>query len=129
MREPWPRRDLGRRAFVIDNPAQVEQLIANLKAALPLSATVSPPLLALLQEQSPDQRLLEQQAVEGSGGHARLRPCLPLRRFRDAPHPPIRVAAVAQHNNQIPSALLWSRSETAGPVPVTRADGSGLSQR
>jgi hypothetical protein len=39
---------------VIDNPAQVEQLIAKLQAALPLSATVSPPLLALLQEQSPD---------------------------------------------------------------------------
>ena len=54
MREPWPRRDLGRGAFVIDNPAQVEQLIAKLKAALPLSATVSRPLLAQLQEQSPD---------------------------------------------------------------------------
>ena len=39
---------------MIDNPAQVEQLIAKLQAALPLSATVSPPLLALLQEQSPD---------------------------------------------------------------------------
>jgi hypothetical protein len=40
--------------FVIDNPAQVEQLIAKLRAALPLSATVSPPMLAQLQEQSPD---------------------------------------------------------------------------
>jgi hypothetical protein len=39
---------------VIDNPLQTELLIAKLKAAVPLSATVSPPLLALLQEQSPD---------------------------------------------------------------------------
>src|SRR3954469_20008196 len=42
---------------------------------------------------------------------------------------PDRVAAVVQHNNQIPSALLRSRSETGVPVPVTRAEGSGLSQR
>ncbi len=40
--------------FVIDNPLQTELLLAKLKAAVPLSATVSPPLLALLQEQSPD---------------------------------------------------------------------------
>ena len=40
--------------FVIDNPLQTELLIAKLKAAVPLSATVSRPLLALLQEQSPD---------------------------------------------------------------------------
>ena len=40
--------------LVIDNPLQTELLIAKLKAAVPLSATVSPPLLALLQEQSPD---------------------------------------------------------------------------
>ena len=39
---------------VIDNPLQTELLIAKLKAAVPLSATVSRPLLALLQEQSPD---------------------------------------------------------------------------
>jgi hypothetical protein len=39
---------------VIDNPAQVEQLIAKLQAALPLSATVSPSLLALLQKESPN---------------------------------------------------------------------------
>jgi hypothetical protein len=43
--------------FVIDNPLQTELLIAKLKAAVPLSATVSPPLLALLQEQSPDLAL------------------------------------------------------------------------
>ena len=42
------------RLFVIDNPLQTELLIAKLKAAVPLSATVSRPLLALLQEQSPD---------------------------------------------------------------------------
>ena len=42
---------------VIDNPLQTELLIAKLKAAVPLSATVSPPLLALLQEQSPDLAL------------------------------------------------------------------------
>ena len=39
---------------MIDNAAQVEQLIAKLRAALPLSATVSPAMLAQLQEQSPD---------------------------------------------------------------------------
>ena len=38
--------------FVIDNPLQAELLIAKLKAALPLSATVSPPLLVQLQEQA-----------------------------------------------------------------------------
>ena len=43
--------------FVIDNPAQVEHLIAKLRAALPLSATVSPSMLAQLQEQSPDLAL------------------------------------------------------------------------
>jgi hypothetical protein len=39
---------------VIDNPAQVEELMAKLRAALPLSATVSPPMLALLQKESPN---------------------------------------------------------------------------
>jgi hypothetical protein len=42
---------------VIDNPLQTELLIAKLKAAVPLSATVSPPLLALLQEQWPGSLL------------------------------------------------------------------------
>ena len=37
---------------MIDNPAQVEPLIAKLKAALPLSATVSAPMRAVLHEQS-----------------------------------------------------------------------------
>ena len=38
--------------FVIDNPLQVELLITKLKAALPLPATATPPLLAQLQEQA-----------------------------------------------------------------------------
>src|SRR3954451_22222691 len=48
-----PRPDPGRGLLVIDNPVQVEQLIAKLKAALPLSATANPPLLVLLKEQAP----------------------------------------------------------------------------
>ena len=43
--------------FVIDNPLQTELLIAKLKAAVPLSATVSPSMLAQLQEQVPDLAL------------------------------------------------------------------------
>jgi hypothetical protein len=43
---------------MIDNLTQLEPLIAKLKAALPLPATASPPLLALLREQSPDLDLL-----------------------------------------------------------------------
>ena len=39
--------------FVIDNPLQVELLIAKLKAALPLPATATPPMLAQVQEQAP----------------------------------------------------------------------------
>ncbi len=38
---------------MIDNPIQVEQLVPKLRAALPLSATASPPLLATLKERSP----------------------------------------------------------------------------
>ena len=37
---------------MIDHPAQVEPLIAKLKAALPLFAMVSAPMLAVLHEQS-----------------------------------------------------------------------------
>jgi hypothetical protein len=36
---------------VIDNPVQVDRLIAKLRAALPLSATATPASLALLREQ------------------------------------------------------------------------------
>ena len=38
---------------MIDNPLQVELLIAKLKAALPLPATATPPMLAQVQEQAP----------------------------------------------------------------------------
>ena len=37
---------------MIDNPVQVERLIPKLRAALPLSATATPALLALLTEQA-----------------------------------------------------------------------------
>jgi len=37
---------------VIDNPVQAERLIAKLRAALPLSATATPALVALLTEQA-----------------------------------------------------------------------------
>jgi len=43
--------------FVIDNPLQTELLLAKLKAAVPLSATVRPSMLAQLQEQVPDLAL------------------------------------------------------------------------
>ena len=45
---------------MIDNPAQVEQLVPRLRAALPLSATASPPLLAALKERSPGMDLSSQ---------------------------------------------------------------------
>ena len=38
---------------MIDNPVQVTQLVAKLRAALPLSAMASPPLLATVREGSP----------------------------------------------------------------------------
>ena len=37
--------------LMIDNPLQADLLVAKLKAALPLPATATPPLLAQLQEQ------------------------------------------------------------------------------
>jgi hypothetical protein len=39
--------------FVIDNPLQAHLLMAKLKAALPLPAMATPPMLAQLQEQAP----------------------------------------------------------------------------
>jgi len=39
--------------FVIDNPLQAHLLMAKLKAALPLPAMVTPPMMAQLQEQAP----------------------------------------------------------------------------
>ena len=50
---------------MIDNPLQVELLIAKLKAALPLPATATPPLLAQVQEQAPDLDLSSRCQVTG----------------------------------------------------------------
>ena len=50
---------------MIDNPAQVEPLIVKLKAALPLPATVSAPMLALLYEQSPGSDLSPRCQITG----------------------------------------------------------------
>ena len=50
---------------MIDHPAQVEPLIAKLKAALPLSATVSAPMLAVLHEQSSGTDLPPQCQITG----------------------------------------------------------------
>ena len=47
------RRNLHGRRSVIDNPDQVEHLVSRLREALPIPATASPPLLALLKERSP----------------------------------------------------------------------------
>jgi hypothetical protein len=44
--------------FVIDNPLQAHLLMAKLKAALPLPALATPPMLAQLQEQAPSLDLL-----------------------------------------------------------------------
>jgi len=43
----------GGELFVIDNPLQAHLLMAKLKAALPLPAMVTPPMMAQLQEQAP----------------------------------------------------------------------------
>ena len=43
--------------FVIDNPLQAHLLMAKLKAALPLPALATPPLLAQLHEQAPGRDL------------------------------------------------------------------------
>ena len=42
-----------RELFVIDNPPEAHLLMAKLKAALPLPALATPPMLAQLQEQAP----------------------------------------------------------------------------
>ena len=46
-----------RELFVIDNPLQAHLLMAKLKAALPLPALATPPLLAQLHEQAPGRDL------------------------------------------------------------------------
>ena len=38
---------------MIDNPDQVQRLLVKLRASLPLSATVTPPLAAVIRNQSP----------------------------------------------------------------------------
>jgi hypothetical protein len=39
---------------MIDNPDQVERLIANLRQSLPLLATVTPEVAAIIRERSPE---------------------------------------------------------------------------
>ena len=43
-----------RELFVIDNPLQAHLLMTKLKAALPLPALATPPMLAQLREQAVD---------------------------------------------------------------------------
>ena len=50
---------------MIDNPLQADLLIAELKAALPLPATATPPLLAQVQEQAPDLDLSSRCQITG----------------------------------------------------------------
>ena len=50
---------------MIDNPLHVELLIAKLKAALPLPATATPPLLAQVQEQAPGLHLSSRCEITG----------------------------------------------------------------
>ena len=50
---------------MIDNALQTELLIAKLKAALPLPATATPPLLAQLHEQAPGRDLASQCQITG----------------------------------------------------------------
>ena len=50
---------------MIDNPDQVELLIAKLKAALPLPATATPPMLAQVQEQAPGLDLSSRCQITG----------------------------------------------------------------
>jgi hypothetical protein len=50
---------------MIDNPLQADLLVAKLKAALPLSALATPPLLAQLQEQAPDRDLSPRCQITG----------------------------------------------------------------
>jgi hypothetical protein len=39
---------------MIDYPAQVERLMANLRESLPLFATITPEVAAVIREQSPE---------------------------------------------------------------------------
>jgi hypothetical protein len=51
--------------FVIDNPLQAHLLMAKLKAALPLPALATPPLLAQLHEQAPGRDLSPRCQIPG----------------------------------------------------------------
>jgi hypothetical protein len=51
--------------FVIDNPLQAHLLMAKLKAALPLPALATPPLLAQLREQAPGRDLSPRCQITG----------------------------------------------------------------
>jgi hypothetical protein len=51
--------------FVIDNPLQAHLLMAKLKAALPLPALATPPLLAQLHEQAPGRDLSPRCQITG----------------------------------------------------------------
>ena len=50
---------------MIDNPLQANLLVTKLKAALPLPATATPPLLAQLHEQAPGRDLSPQCQITG----------------------------------------------------------------
>lgn len=50
---------------MIDNPLQADLLVAKLKAALPLPALATPPLLAQLHEQAPDRDLSPRCQITG----------------------------------------------------------------
>ena len=50
---------------MIDNPLQADLLMAKLKAALPLPALATPPMLAQLHEQAPDLDLSPQCQITG----------------------------------------------------------------
>ena len=54
-----------RELFVIDNPLQAHLLMAKLKAALPLPALATPPLLAQLHEQAPGRDLSPRCQITG----------------------------------------------------------------
>ena len=54
-----------RELFVIDNPLQAHLLIAKLKAALPLPALATSPLLAQLHEQAPGRDLSPRCQITG----------------------------------------------------------------
>jgi hypothetical protein len=50
---------------MIDNPLQADLLVAKLKAALPLPATATPPLLAQMHEQAPGRDLSPRCQITG----------------------------------------------------------------